>query len=195
MIAGTNGACLAWLARLAALDSFSSTIAVSDRLVDEQYDIELVLRFLMLHALDPIARSRLSDFSTRLDDWSVDLAADSTHWPALEATFTRTFDWIADHGGEQVFKKWDRDRGEFRGGFLNTSFEVVALGAGYHFAKDQAVREDVASAVQTLWSIPEMNTRFATGLATQDRLVKTLPIGRKVLADPPQAISAADLAA
>jgi hypothetical protein len=194
MVAGTNGDCLAWLTRLAAYDNFKNTIALHDRLIDEQYDIELVLRFLMLHR-QAAQRARLSDFSSRLDDWSIDLAADSSEWSELERTFKATFDWLAQHGGESIFKKWDRDRREFRGGFLNTSFEVFALGSGYHFATHTPVRDDVIAAAQTLWEIPEMNTRFATGLATQDRLVKTLPIGRKLMADPPEPISGDDLAA
>jgi hypothetical protein len=194
MVAGTNGDCLAWLTRLAAHESFKNSVALHDRLVDEQYDIELVLRFLMLHD-QRVARSRLSDFSSRLDDWSIDLASEPERWDELDNTFRRTFDWIASHGGERIFKKWDRDRQQFRGGFLNTSFEVFALGAGYHFAHNGPVRTDIADAAQTLWRIPEMNTRFATGLATQDRLVKTLPIGRKLMADPPQPISREDLAA
>lgn len=140
-------------------------------------------------------RSRLSDFSSRLDDWSIELAADETVWPALDTTFKTTFDWLGHHGGEDVFRKWDLNRGEFRGGFLNTSFEVLALGAGYQIAHRNPVRRDVVDAARTLWAIPEMNTRFATGLATQDRLVKTLPIGRKLMADPPEEISQADLLA
>jgi Protein of unknown function DUF262 len=194
MIAGTNGDCLAWLTRLAAYESFNSSVALSERLVDEQYDIELVLRFLMLHRV-VVARSRLSDFSSRLDDWSIDLAADASQWPSLDETFKATFDWLATNGGEQVFKKWDLGRQEFRGAFLNTSFEVLALGAGYHIAGKQPVRADVTDAARTLWEIPDMNTRFATGLATQDRLVRTLPIGRKLMADPPEQISPADLSA
>lgn len=195
MVSGTNADCLSWLTQLAAHESFFTCVALHERLIEEQYDIELVLRFMMLHSREVAGRARLSDFSSRLDEWSIDLAADSSNWEDLESAFKTTFDWLAAHGGEEIFKKWDRDRQEFRGGFLNTSFEVFALGAGYHFASNQPVRPDIADAARALWEVPEMNTRFATGLATQDRLVKTLPIGRKLMADPPQEISRADLSA
>ncbi len=192
MIAGTNGDCLAWLTRLAANDSFVNCVALNDRLLDEQYDIELVLRFLMLHNV-AAERGRLSDFSTRLDDWSIGLASDPGLRAALEDTFASTFTWLARHGGNDVLRKWDAGRDAFRGGFLNTSFEVFALGAGYHFSRGDAVRSDIDIAVRALWTIPEMTTRFATGLATQDRLVKTLPIGRKLMSDPPEPILRSDL--
>jgi len=193
MVAGTNADCLSWLTRLAADDNFRACTALHDRLIDEQYDLELVLRFLMLHAREVAGRARLSNFSSRLDDWSIELAADPSTWPKLERTFTGTFDWLASHGGDTVFKKWERERHEFRGGFLNTSFEVLALGVGYHVANGHPVRSDVSAAAMTLWELPEMNTRFATGLATQDRLVKTLPLGRKLMVDPPEEISPSDL--
>ena len=136
MVAGTNGDCLAWLTRLAAHDSFVSCIALNDRLLDEQYDIELVLRFLMLHNI-AAERGRLSDFSSRLDDWAIELASTPDLWAALEATFDTTFTWLAQRGGSDVLRKWDAERNAFRGGFLNTSFEVFALGAGYHFSRDE----------------------------------------------------------
>jgi hypothetical protein len=189
LVAGANGDCLAWITRLAEYEAFTSCVALSERLTDEQYDIELVLRFLMLHDIQ-VVRNRLSDFSTRLDDWAVDLAMDEAPWPALEETFKTTFDWLASHGGEDIFKKWDRNRRAFRGGFLNTSFEIFAIGAGYRFARNEPVRDDVLAAATAVWSIPQMNTRFATGLATQDRLVKTLPIGRTLMA--PEGITTAD---
>lgn len=147
---------------------------------------------MLLHDV-PVERGRLSDFSTRLDDWAVDLASEPQRWGTLEHTFDKTFTWLAANGGSDVLRKWDAGRGTFRGGFLNTSFEVFALGAGFHFAHGQPVRADLVAAAEMLWSIPEMGTRFATGLATQDRLVKTLPIGRKLMADPPENVTREDV--
>jgi hypothetical protein len=192
MVAGANAECLAWLARLAANDAFVSCVALGDRLLNEQYDIELVLRFLMLHGA-AAQRSQLSDFSSRLDDFAVALAAAEQTWPALENTFIATFEWLNAHGGADVLRKWDPARRAFRGGFLNTSYEVFALGVGYHLARTELVREDLLQAAKLLWEIPEMTTRFATGLATQDRLVKTLPIGRKLMKDPPEPVVRADV--
>lgn len=196
MIAGTNSECLSWLTGLAARSGFRECVGLSERLVDEQYDLELVLRFLMLHEFDVFdGRRKLSDFARRLNEWSVDLALEfSARAPQLEHVFTTTFDILAENGGDQVLRKWDNERSEFRGSFLNTAFEVLAIGAGYHISRDATCRTDFASAAQELWGIPEMSTRFATGLATQDRLVKTLPLGRKLMSDPPSAVSSADLA-
>ncbi|MBB4662129.1 DUF262 domain-containing protein [Conexibacter arvalis] len=191
-ISGANADCLSWLVKLARQESFTNCVNLSERLIAEQYDIELVLRFLMLHNRH-VARAGLSDFSSRLDDWSVELAADPSSWAQLDDTFDRTFSFLADHGGEDIFRKWDKSRNRFRGQFLNTSFEVIALGAAFHLANGRMPRADIETAARTLWLIPEMNTRFATGLATQDRLVKTLPLGRRLMASPPEEVTAQDL--
>lgn len=194
MIAGTNSDCLSWLTRLADYEAFKACVGLADRLIDEQYDLELVLRFLMLHNRSVEGgRGGLSDFSTRLNDWSIGLASAEADWPRLEEVFTTTFEVLATDGGEDLFRKWDSAKSRFRGGFSNTAYEVIAMGLGYHIAFGSSWRADVRSAAQELWALPEMSTRFATGLATQDRFVQTLPLGRKLMADPPEAISPDDL--
>lgn len=195
MIAGTNADALAWLNRLAARPSFKECVAISERLIEEQFDVELVLRFLMLHRR-PLSgmRSALTDFATKLADWSIELAVDFDLVNAsYEHTFNTTFDSIATNGGESVFRKWDASKGQFRGAFLNTSFEVLALGAGYHVANGSPYRTDFQAAARELWSLTQLNTRFATGLATQDRFAKTIPLGRKLMSNPPGQISNADV--
>lgn len=197
MIAGTNGAALAWLTHLAQLPAFQACVALNERLIDEQYDIELVLRFLMLHNIVP-SRSGLTDFPTRLDDWSVAMAEsfDEVH-DALGAVFVGTFGELAEQGGDNVFRKWDGDRGQFRGAFLNTSFEVIGLGVGHYIAKGLPHRTDYETAARELWALPLLQGRFATGLATQDRLVRTIPLGRALMSGEPavraQASSSTDL--
>jgi hypothetical protein len=189
MVAGTNSECLAWLTRMAGSEAFSYCTGLADRLIDEQYDIELVLRFLMLHDWDIGAgRSRLGDFSARLDDWSISLAAEEGRWPELENVFQVTFGALATHGAESLFRKWDSQRERFVGGFSNTAYEVIAMGLGNHVARGDGWRADIETAAKTLWELPATKNRFATGLATQDRFVVTLPLGRKLMADPPELI-------
>jgi len=182
MIAGTNSDALAWLTKLARNEDFVTCAALSDRLIEEQYDLELVLRFLMLHNRKITGRSGLTDFSARLNDWSVDFAtAFPQNAPALREVFEVTFGSLAQHGGEDIFKKWDPVRSAFRGGFSNTSFEVFALGLAYCIANGKAHNEEYLDLARKFWSSPEMVNRFATGLATADRFVKTIPLGRELL--------------
>lgn len=194
MIAGLNSSCLQWLIRLAQDPNFLYTTSLSDRQRDEQYDIELVLRFLMLHNLDSPSRSMLADFPAQLNDWSANLAESfDAESETLEETFTNTFAYLGASGDENLFRRWDENRKIFRGGFLNTSFEVIALGAGYWVAAGFSPRGDAHAAARELSKGLTESSRFATGLATADRLVKTLPLGRRLMSDPPGQIEPGDL--
>lgn len=185
LIAGINSDVLAWLHTLSKVDSFVQSLALSDRLTDEQFDLELILRFLMLHnrAIKG-KRGGLGDFPTKLDNWAVDF---SQNFPAdsksMERIFRQTFDSIFVNGGESVFKKWDSSARIFRGGFSSTSFEVIALGIGYHVANNSKYRVDVVDAAKELWStVIPARLGTTTGLATGDRFAKTVPIGRELMA-------------
>lgn len=188
VIAGINSECLAWLTALAESQDFKTCVSLPDRLLEEQYDIELVLRFLMLQEMEVPSRQKLGDFSQKLDDWAIGLATNFRKKKfKLSSIFNKTFSYLASSGGEDLFRKWDDKTEKFKGPFLNTAFEIIAIGAGYRIARNQPVRFDVSEASQELsaaWS-----ARFATGLATADRLVKILPIGRELMADPPSKIS------
>ncbi|MGW0040081.1 DUF262 domain-containing protein [Gordonia sp. NPDC003376] len=186
LIAGVNSQMLSWLHDLSQHDAFVQSLSLGDRLLDEQFDLELVLRFLMLHNREIEGkRGGLGGFPTKLDNWAIDFAGD---FPGssreLETTFKKTFDVIYQTDSpESVFKKWDSERESFRGGFSSTSFEAIALGIGFHIANRSAFRSDIETAAKELWSavIPdELGT--TTGLATGDRFAKTIPIGRKLMA-------------
>lgn len=185
LIAGVNSEALGWIHALSKLESFVQSMALGDRLIDEQFDLELILRFLMLHNREIKGkRGGLGDFPTKLDNWAVDFSerypADTT---SLGATFEQTFNTIAQVGSELVFRKWDANTGSFRGGFSSTSFETIALGIGYHIANGSPHRMDIVAAAQELWTtmIPE-RLGTTTGLATGDRFAKTVPMGRELMA-------------
>lgn len=178
-----NSSVLAWLHSLSKNDGFVQSLALGDRLIDEQFDLELILQFLMLHDREIKGkRGGLGDFPTKLDNWAVDFAqAFPARSTMLEETFTRTFDIIASHGSEAVFRKWDVGYTAFRGGFSSTSFEAIALGLGFHIANGSAYRTDVIEAAKELWINLPQTLGTTTGLATGDRFAKTVPLGRELM--------------
>ena len=94
--------------------------------------------------------------------------------------FTATFDFIASHGADKVFRRWNAERQEFKGSFLSTAFEVFALGIGYHMAQGTPVTDDLLKVVKDFWNRPEMRGGYATGRSTERRLVDFMPLGRAI---------------
>lgn len=187
LIAGVESRVLVWLHQLSKHDGFVQSLALGDRLLDEQFDLELILRFLMLHDREIKGkRGGLGDFPSKLDTWSVNFAE---RFPErsdeLEATFSTTFDIIASNGSESVFRKWDVGYEAFRGGFSSTSFETIALGIGFHVSRGSDYRTDVLEAAKELWINLPQTLGTTTGLATGDRFAKTVPLGRTLMSASP----------
>jgi hypothetical protein len=172
-----------WMQGLASRANFVDTTSLSDRATREKYDEDLVLRFLYLHNKTDIRAASMKGFNQRLDDAAIDLA---TSYPAgaaqAESVFERTFATLHEAGGPDIFRKWSSDRGYFVGGFSNTAFEIMAMGVGYRYANDMPVRSDLLEAAKEVWSRPDLNARFATGVAAESRLSRTLKLGRDLMA-------------
>jgi hypothetical protein len=184
LLVAISSDCFAWMERLASDSNFVQCTQLSDRLIEERYDLELVIRFLVLHnrPSDRITLSSLRDLPQVLDKEAMEIAEKFPKGKRnLETVFAKTFAFLAENGGDLVFKRWDLAKKEFRGSFLNTSFEVIALGTGYHIASGTALRSDLLSAVKEFWKLPVMSSGFATGRSTEARLAEFMPLGRDLL--------------
>lgn len=171
-----------WVESLASYPGFKKTTQLSERLIEERYDLELVLRFLVLHNRPParLTLSSLRDFTRVLDDESVSLATDYPKGSkTLEKVFKGTFDFVADHGGEKVFRRWDATREEYIGSFLNTAFETFGLGVGYRIANKKSCRKNLLKVTKEFWE--GMESGFSTGKSTEARLAEFVPLGRKLV--------------
>lgn len=165
---------------LASADSFARSLALSDRNIDEQYDLELAIRFITLRKR---TADGIGDLGSFLDDAAITLAQDTSFdWEAETQVFQDTFNALDDALGDDAFRRYDPAGDRFLGGFLVSAFEVLALGLGYHFQNSSYELPDLRAAAVRLWT----DTTFAKasrGRAAEDRLRNTLPYGRTLLAN------------
>lgn len=168
---------------MATYQSFTECVSLSERLVEERFDLELVTRFLILHnwPANKLNLSSLRDLPKILDDAMVEVAmGDRADQIRLRQVFEATFDFILSSGGQQIFRRWETQKGEFTGSFLLSAFEIFGLGVGYHLANDHPVRRDLEDASKDVWSMPKMQAGFATGRSTEARLLDFIPLGRTI---------------
>lgn len=171
-----------WIESLSSDQNFRNCTQLSERLIEERYDLELVIRFLVLHNRSQLTQRSLRDLPLLLDNESIGMAEKfPDEFDYLDKTFKTTFAILANNGSDKLFKKWDLSKSEFRGSFLNTSFEVFALGVGYAVANNLPYKTDLLSVVKEFWSRPGMSSGFATGRSTEDRLSEFIPLGRKLV--------------
>lgn len=177
-----------WVEHLATHRSFKASVSLSDRLIEERYDLELVLRFLVLHNRPSkgLTQTALRDFPQFLDNEAIALAGNfSNRKDDLTATFQQTFDIVATNGGEDLFRRWDAKKETFAGPFLNTAYEVFALGIGFQLAQGDEPTPRIIQRAKEFWA--STSSGYATGKSTEARMAEFIPIGRELMARSTQA--------
>lgn len=186
LIASVNSDCLEWIGGLAREEGTAELLSLSDRQLERQYDVELVLRFFFLAEHDELNQTELRDFARVLDDYGIELASvyPSDRVETLGEIFHETIQLIEDRGGPGFFRRYYPDEDVFKGPFLNTSFEALGTSIGYRLNSELPVREDLEEAAKEFWRKEELAGRFATGRSTEWRLSSYVPVGRDLLAPP-----------
>lgn len=119
-----------WFKKLASNSDFIETISLSDRLVDEQYPMELVLRHIALTHYEYSQKKELSDY---FDDIVETILADPNFpYDKYELMFYQTFNLLNSLEGENVFKRFDGI--SFKGKFLESAFEAISVGVATNYS-------------------------------------------------------------
>jgi hypothetical protein len=159
-----------WMSGLRSVATFQEAIAVSDRAHDEQYDLELVARFLALKdAEDPRLRF-IGDMKDFLDESSMEFARDTTYNRANEdATFRDVFQLLSAALGDRAFRRYDQGSDRFLGGFSVSAFEAITVGVFSSLATWKALpvqdsRELLRQRVKDLWNDSEFRNNSGSGI-------------------------------
>ncbi len=170
-----------WVNKLAEDQNFQICTPITEYALQEQYNLELVLRFLSLKNLIEVT-SIGTDVNEFLTEEALKMAQDSNFdYEAEERIFRDTFQILANALSDNAFKRYDKDKKRFTGGFLIPAFETIASGIGYNsktlLSKPPAFVEEQ---VRKLWR-NDAYLRYARGgIPASSRIPKLIPLGRKV---------------
>lgn len=181
-LVGVNSDFVEWLTHLAAHESFGALTRLPEGDIKRKYDEELVLRFLFLHEKSDTEIRSIRNFQDELEAFSLGLALnfEEAYRVQAEDIFRQTFDRLAA-ADEKILGRWDGTKKDFKGGFLNSSFEALAISLGYLLREGLDTREDLRECAIEFWTLPAMTARFATGKSTEARLSMMVPAGREIL--------------
>jgi hypothetical protein len=172
-----------WLKQLSEDPNFISCIALSERALAEQYDMELVLRFIVFRAMPQGSFAKLGDLGEFLTEKAMELARNkSFDFKAEEDAFRATFAALNDKLESESFRRYEQTRDRFVGGFSVSAYEVVALGVGYNFKKLHAIANGIVQEVKSMWSDPEFLENSGSGIRAAGRIPKVIPYGRTLFA-------------
>jgi len=174
-----------WLEELSSLDAFRESVSLTDRAMQERYDMELVLRFLLLTRAQLAALQNVRDVDAFVTKGMRDLASD----PAFDQNFERevfrnTFMTLLETVGADCFTRPGGGRG--RGGFLISVFEVVAAGLGWRMRSqpDKPPRpKKVKAAYDSFGKDPKFREYSRSGRSASSRMPQLVPLGRSFFKD------------
>jgi hypothetical protein len=169
-----------WMRRLSEDPSFVECTALTDRALEEQYDMELVLRFIVFRTLEEMELKKIGDLGDYLTDKMTEIAQDGKfNFKEEEQAFATTFALLKSSTGSDSFKKYDAEKGKFMGGFLVSGYEVVALGLGFNYKEAARADLDIKSVIQGIWQKEEFTSKSGSGIRASSRVPNTIPLGRK----------------
>jgi Protein of unknown function DUF262 len=168
-----------WMRELSQNEIFRACLALSDRSLEEQYDMELLLRFLVFRTIDLNELKVMGDISSFLTDKMMEVAQKQNYDYEKESEALKvTFEIIARQIGSDAFRRYDQNKDQFFGGFIVSAFDAIALGIGYNYQQLQNSPVDIRSLVKHLW-IDTQYPSWAGGGNTKRRVPKLISLGRE----------------
>lgn len=171
-----------WMQSLCDDSNFVDTTPITDRLVEEQFRMELLLRFLVLYKSDVDDLRGIQDLSEFLNARNRELAeTQSAARQEMEHVFRSTFALLNESLGGDVFRKYEPNKARFSGAFLISSYEAVAVGVAHNIKKWLNGRPAslIEAQVKKMWEEPEFKDHVGIGISSSARMKHTIPFGRK----------------
>jgi Protein of unknown function DUF262 len=168
-----------WMRELSQNEMFQACLSLSDRSLEEQYDMELLLRFLVFRTIDRSELRGIGDIGIFLTDKMVEMAQRKDYEYQKEAeAFKLTFDILFNQTGSNTFRKYVPQKDKFSGGFLVSAFEVIALGVGYNYKELCNSDIDIEERVKHIWTDTLYPSWSGSGTDAKGRMPKLVPLGR-----------------
>lgn len=169
-----------WIRRLADFDAFQQCIALSDRLFEEQYDVELALRFVLLHGIPVEVLTQVKDIGIFLTDQMIELAGQANiDFHQYEQAFYTAFDTLARTSGVNSFRRYAPSNDRYTGGFLLSAYEVIALGVGFNYLNLPS-DDELTNRIKAVWSNETYIAWSGSGITAMRRLPHIIPLGREI---------------
>ncbi len=172
-----------WMKSLSTDPNFQETTVLTDKSLDEKYDMELVLRFLVLRTMPEEKLVEIGDMGDFLTDKAIELAErKDLDMAEEERAFRSTFLILQQQLGNNSFRRFDLQKQKFVGGFSVSAFEAVSLGVGYNYIALQAQPPDLLQKVKDLWGDQIFLQNSGSGIRASSRVPRVPPYARELFA-------------
>lgn len=168
-----------WFKKLASNQDFLETLSLTDRLSDEQYPMELVLRHIALVHFEYSQKKELSDYFDEIVEQI--LANPNFPYDSYELKFNQTFALLNTLEGENVFKRFDGT--VFKGKFLESAYEAVSVGVSTNYNNYilPADNDFIIDKIKKLHTEEVFRKYTGSGSNAKTRIPKVVPFAKEFL--------------
>jgi uncharacterized protein with ParB-like and HNH nuclease domain len=164
-----------WLSELANNEDFQSCISISDRLIQERYDMELALRYIACSYFDLNTR----DVNEYLTDSLLEICKNAAFDLEREKNkFYKLFLLLNKATGEGAFKRYDGER--FKGQFLESAYEAITIGLGANindYSDTPSDVENLKEKVKQIWTEIDFTSNSGSGSNARRRIPRMVQFG------------------
>jgi hypothetical protein len=182
LIVMTDPSFMDWLDEIRALSDFQLSVAPSDKQSEEQYDLELVVRFLVLLNRDLASLSQFRDLRELLTNSILSYAEDATFDRDAQAQrFATTFSLLNMSLNGSAFRRYDAATDRFLGGFSVSAFEVVSIGVASNLdVWENAKADELKQKVGSVWVHSDFKQYGGGGINPTTRIPRAVALGRSL---------------
>lgn len=167
--------------RLVKNEDFRSTLSITDRALEESFDMELVVRLIVFATRTIEDLKHMNELGSYLDKEIIAIAKEGMairH--KVEEAFDACFDFLGRTTAENSFRKYSREKSKYEGPMLIPLFECIAVGLVRHCLKGNSLpsTDRFESKQKTVWD--EMNLEklvIAPGRRSTDRIPLSVQFG------------------
>lgn len=165
-----------WTSTLGSNPDFENCISISEKMKLEQYNMEVLMRYLVSRYIDMKTVRGSEDIGEFITESIMALVNDSVIDREHEKlVFEKTFALLNETLGDDSFRKYDRDKQKFKGPFLMAAFECIASGVSYNIAKGSDISlEALRTKVEQLYTLEQYNAVTGRGTARPIMRMKEL---------------------
>lgn len=183
LIVMSDATFLDWLESLRSLPAFQAAVSPSENQLSEQYDLELVVRFLALVNRAESDLRQFKDLRELLTNSATEYAQLATFdRPAQADRFSRTFA-VLDKLPEKrsAFQRYDATNDRFLGKFSVSAFEVVSTGVAANLdVWEPASPSELRTKIGSVWSDDDFQNFGGGGVPPTTRIPRTVALGREL---------------
>jgi uncharacterized protein with ParB-like and HNH nuclease domain len=172
-----------WLRELSLNEDFLNVLSLPERMIDEQYNMELALRFIIFRHIDVTEIKTTQDLGAFITDKMIEYTEpDVLNLDEEKDIFDRTFNFLNTSTAESTFKRYNETKDRFEGKFLLSAFEAIGVGTGMNITTlESKTPEEFTDRVKEIWNNDLFTSKTGSGVNVTSRVPVIIPLGIDML--------------